>query len=634
MTMADFFIRNIWLIILLPALGTVFLHFFGRRIGEPLAGWIASSMIGGSFIIGLIAAIPLFQGEAEAHVVHVFDWIPAIGASAELLWDPLAALMVLVVAGVGSVIHVYAIGYMHGDDRFSRFFVYMNLFATSMLTLVLANNFAVLFVGWELVGLCSYLLISFWFVRPSAAAAGKKAFIVNRIGDFGFLIGIMIIFSTFGTLSYTTVLDDPGKLLGAGAATAVGLLLLVGATGKSAQLPLYVWLPDAMEGPTPVSALIHAATMVTAGVFMIARTSAIYALSDTASIVVATIGALTAFYAATIAMAQTDIKRVLAYSTISQLGYMFLGVGSAAYVAGVFHLMTHAAFKALLFLGAGAVIHGMSDEQDIFKMGGLWSKMKTTGVTMAIATVAISGIPPFAGFWSKDEILGTVFNRGGWWVVLWAIGLITAGLTAFYMTRWFVLTFLGEPRWDEGMHPHEAPKVMTVPLMVLAVLATVGGLINTPFKAGLEHFLEPSFEGVTLAHEPEGAALWLLAALSVLVALIGMGIAWRLYTRPEGAKEEWTTNIPSLWRRMGHAYYMDDVYGTVIVAPGKLASAWSAFVLDAKVIDGFVNGVGIVVRRIGAALRPLQSGYVRNYALTIAAGVVGFVIWFLSTGGL
>jgi NADH-quinone oxidoreductase subunit L len=632
MTMSEFFIRNIWLIILLPAIGAVVLHFVGRRIGEPIAGWVASSMIGLSFLIGLIAAIPLFQGTAEAHVVHVFDWIPALGASAELLWDPLSALMVLVVSGVGALIHIYSIGYMHGDERFTRFFVYLNLFATSMLTLVLANNFGVLFVGWELVGLCSYLLISFWYVRPSAAAAGKKAFIVNRIGDFGFLIGLMIIFSTFGTLSYTTVLNDPGKLLGAGAATAVGLLLLVGATGKSAQLPLYVWLPDAMEGPTPVSALIHAATMVTAGVFMIARTSSIYALSDTASVVVATIGALTAFYAATIAMAQTDIKRILAYSTISQLGYMFLGVGSAAYVAGVFHLMTHAFFKALLFLGAGAVIHGMADEQDIMKMGGLWSKMKTTGITMAVATLAISGIPPFAGFWSKDEILASTFGRGGWWVVLWAIGLITAGLTAFYMTRWFVLTFLGEPRWDDGVHPHEAPKVMTVPLMVLAALATVGGLINTPFRAGLEHFLEPSFEHLTSG--PSGATVWLLAAISVVVALIGIVVAWRLYSRRDAAEEAWTAGLPSLWRRMGHAYYVDDVYGTLVVAPGKLLAAWSAFVLDKKVIDGAVIGVGTVVRRIGAALRPLQNGFVRSYALSIAAGVVGLVIWFLATGGL
>jgi NADH-quinone oxidoreductase subunit L len=631
MTMSEFFIRNIWLIILLPAIGAVLLHFFGRRIGEPLAGWFASAMIGLSFVIGLIAAIPFFQGTAEAHVVRVFDWIPALGATAELLWDPLSVLMVLVVTGVGTLIHIYAIGYMHGDERFTRFFVYLNLFAMSMLTLVLANNFAVLFVGWELVGLCSYLLISFWYIRPSAAAAGKKAFIVNRIGDFGFLIGLMIIFSTFGTLSYTTVLDDPGKALGAGAATAVGLLLLVGATGKSAQLPLYVWLPDAMEGPTPVSALIHAATMVTAGVFMIARTSSIYALSETASIVVATIGALTAFYAATIAMAQTDIKRVLAYSTISQLGYMFLGVGSAAYVAGVFHLMTHAFFKALLFLGAGAVIHGMADEQDILKMGGLWSKMKTTGMTMAIATLAISGIPPFAGFWSKDEILSSTFARGGWWVVLWAIGLITAGLTAFYMTRWFVLTFLGKPRWGEGVHPHEAPKVMTVPLMVLAALATVGGLINTPFKAGLEHFLEPSFEHLT--HGPSGATVWILAAVSVAVALVGIIIAWRLYNRPDAAEETWTTGVP-LWRSMGNAYNMDDVYGRLVVLPGKSLAAWSAFVFDNKLIDGIVNGVGTVVRRIGAALRPLQSGFVRSYALTIAAGVLGLVIWFLATGGM
>ncbi len=631
--MADFVIRNIWLIILLPAVGTVLLHFLGRRIGEPWAGWIASSAIGGSFVLGLIAAMPLFAGEAEAHVVHVFDWIPALGANAELLWDPLSALMVLVVSGVGTLIHIYAIGYMHGDERFGRFFTYLNLFATSMLTLVLANNFAILFVGWELVGLCSYLLISFWFVRPSAAAAGKKAFIVNRIGDFGFLIGLMIIFSTFGTLSYSTVLHDPGSLLGAGAATAVGFLLLVGATGKSAQLPLYVWLPDAMEGPTPVSALIHAATMVTAGVFMVARTSAIYALSEPASIAVATIGALTALFAASIAIAQTDIKRVLAYSTISQLGYMFVGVGSAAYVAGVFHLMTHAFFKALLFLGAGSVIHGMGDEQDITKMGGLWSKMKVTAWTMLIATVAISGIPPFAGFFSKDEILGSAFGRGGWYIVLWAIGLITAGLTAFYMTRWFVLVFLGKPRWDEGVHPHESPKVMTVPLLVLAILSVIGGFVNTPFKKGLEHFLEPAFEGVKLAHEPEGALLWLLAGVSVLVALIGIFVAWTMYNRPEPTAEPLAAKAPNLWRRMANGYYVDDVYGTLIVAPGKLLSAWSAFVFDKKIIDGFVNGVGIVVRRISAALSPLQTGYVRNYALVLAAGIVGFVIWIIGTGG-
>ena len=471
----------------------MFLHFFGRRIGEPFAGWIASATIGSSFIFGLIAALPFFRGEAHPETVYLFDWIPGLGATAELLWDPLSALMVLVVSGVGTLIHIYSIGYMHGDERFGRFFTYLNLFAMSMLTLVLANNFAVLFLGWELVGLCSYLLISFWFTRPSAAAAGKKAFIVNRIGDFGFMIALMLVFTTFGTLSYSQVLENPGELLGAGTATAIGLLFLVGAAGKSAQIPLYVWLPDAMEGPTPVSALIHAATMVTAGVYVVARTAPIYALSDTASLAVATVGALTALLAATIAVAQKDIKRVLAYSTISQLGYMFIGVGSAAYVAGVFHLMTHAFFKALLFLGAGSVIHAMADEQNMNKMGGLFGKMKITGWTMGIATLAIAGIPPLAGFWSKDEILGTAFEKGGFYYVLWAIGLITAMITAFYMARMFILTFLGKPRWDEGVHPHESPYSMTVPLMVLAVLSVVGGLVNTPFRLGLEHFLEPSF---------------------------------------------------------------------------------------------------------------------------------------------
>jgi len=630
--MADFFISHIWVVILLPALGAVFLHFFGRKIGEPWAGIIGSTMVGLSFLAGLFAAIPVLQGTSEHHVVTVFEWLSPVGANAELLWDPLSAFMVLIVTGVGFLIHVYSIGYMHGDERFARFFTYLNLFVTSMLTLVLANNFGLMFVGWEMVGLCSYLLISFYYTKPSAAAAGKKAFIVNRIGDFGFLIGLMIIFSSFGTLSYSTVLNDPGKVLGAGAATAVGLLLLIGATGKSAQLPLYVWLPDAMEGPSPVSALIHAATMVTAGVFMIARTSAIYGLSPVASGVVATIGAFTAFYAATIAMAQTDAKRILAYSTISQIGYMILGVGSAAYVAGVFHLMTHAFFKALLFLGAGAVMHGMSGNLNIFKMGGLWSKMKVTGITMAVATLAISGIPPFAGFWSKDDILGKTFERGGYYIFLWAIGLAAVALTAFYMTRWFVLIFLGKPRWDEGIHPHEAPKTMTVPLMVLAFLATFGGFINTPWKPGLEHFLEPALDHV--AEAPAGGMAWLLSGISVLVALGGIFVAWRLYNRADATEERWTTTIPSLWRRMGHAYYIDDVYGTLVVAPGKLLAAFSAFVFDKRIVDGAVNGVGAVVRRVAASLRPLQTGYVRTYALTIAAGAIGLIIWFLSTGGL
>ena len=632
--MTDFFVDNLWVIIALPALGAVFLHFFGRRIGEPVAGWIASAMIGSSFVIGLIAAVPFIQGGAHPETVYLFDWIPGLGATAELLWDPLSALMVLVVSGVGTLIHIYSVGYMHGDERFARFFTYLNLFATSMLTLVLANNFAVLFLGWELVGLCSYLLISFWFTRPSAAAAGKKAFIVNRIGDFGFMIALMLVFTTFGTLSYSEVLHDPGELLGAGTATAIGLLFLVGAAGKSAQIPLYVWLPDAMEGPTPVSALIHAATMVTAGVYVVARTSPIYALSDTASVAVATIGALTALLAATIAIAQKDIKRVLAYSTISQLGYMFIGVGSAAYVAGVFHLMTHAFFKALLFLGAGSVIHAMADEQNMNKMGGLFKHMKITGWTMGIATLAIAGIPPLAGFWSKDEILGSAFEKGGFYYVLWAIGLVTAMITAFYMARMFILTFLGKPRWDEGVHPHESPLSMTVPLMVLAGLSVVGGLINTPFRLGLEHFLEPAFEGVKLTHAPEGALLWILAAVSVLAGIIGISIAAALYLGPEDRRERLLAKVRRPWFAMENAYWVDQMYGRMIVLPGKKASNWAAFSFDTKLVDGLANGVGVLVQRVSTALRPIQTGLVRNYALILAAGVVGLVIWFLSSGGL
>jgi NADH-quinone oxidoreductase subunit L len=376
----------LWVVIALPLAGAFFLHFFGRRVGEPLSGWLASAAIGAAFVVAAIAAVPFFQGGEEGTVVLLWSWMPAVGASFELLWDPLAALMALVVTGVGTLIHVFAIGYMHGDERFPRFFTYLNLFAASMLTLVLAGNYAMLFIGWELVGLCSYLLIGFWFTRPTAAAAAKKAFVVNRIGDLGFMIALMLVFATFGTLSMTGIFERAGEELTSGMATAIGLLFLWGAAGKSAQIPLYVWLPDAMEGPTPVSALIHAATMVTAGVYLIARSAPIYEFTPTASVVVATIGALTALWAATIAMAQRDIKRVLAYSTISQLGYMFLGVGAAAYVAGIFHLMTHAFFKALLFLGAGSVIHAMSGEQDMHRMGGLFPRMRVTAVTMQWAS--------------------------------------------------------------------------------------------------------------------------------------------------------------------------------------------------------------------------------------------------------
>jgi NADH-quinone oxidoreductase subunit L len=616
------------LAILLPLGGSVLLLFTGKRMPEPLAGVIATLTVGGGFVCAAIAAADFFTGTGEAITVRWFDWMPAFGVNAALGWDRLSALMTLVVTGVGALIHLYSIGYMKGDPRFGRFFTYLNLFITSMLILVLADNFALLFVGWELVGLCSYLLISFWFEKETAAAAGKKAFVVNRVGDVGFIVALMLVFSHFGTFHFGTVFESAPSVLTTGTATAIGVLLLVGAAGKSAQLPLYVWLPDAMEGPTPVSALIHAATMVTAGVYMVARTSVIFDMAPTAAAIVAIVGTATALFAATIAVAQSDIKRVLAYSTISQLGYMFMGVGAGAYVAGVFHLMTHAFFKALLFLGAGSVIHGMHGEQDMWKMGGLRRKMPVTFVTMLLAWLAISGIPPLAGFWSKDEILGTVFERGGAWTVLWAVGLFTALLTAFYMTRLMWLTFFGTARWDDGVHPHESPAVMTFPLLVLAALSVGGGLVNTPFRTSLEHFLDPVFEAVHLAAAPEGSLAVTLAAVSVVAALLGIGVAilrYRRRTAPEAG-------LP--WRVLGRGYYVDDFYGQVFARTGKLAAAWLAFRFDARGIDGAVEGVGAVTRKAGSLLRPIQTGFVRSSAAAVVVGAVGLLAWFLIRGGM
>jgi NADH-quinone oxidoreductase subunit L len=616
------------LIVLLPLAGMLTLMVFGKRIGEPGAGIIGSLTVVASFGLALVMALDFFNGSGGIETVRWFEWLPGFGVAAELRWDQLSALMTLVVTGVGALIHIYSIGYMHGDPRFGRFFTYLNLFIFSMLTLVLANNFALLFVGWELVGLSSYLLISFWFERDSAAAAGKKAFVVNRVGDVGFIVALMLIFSTFGSLGFDTVFEGAHSELTTGMATAIGLLLLIGAAGKSAQLPLYVWLPDAMEGPTPVSALIHAATMVTAGVYLVARSAAIFELSPVASATVAIVGAATALFAATIALAQRDIKRVLAYSTISQLGYMFMGVGAAAYVAGVFHLMTHAFFKALLFLGAGSVIHGMHDEQDMHRMGGLARKMPVTFATMAIAWLAISGMPPLAGFWSKDEILGTVFERGGLWVILWGVGLVTALLTAFYMTRMMWLTFFGTPRWQDGVHPHESPRTMTVPLMVLAGLSVVGGLVNTPFKTSLEHFLAPVFEAVHVAHAPEGSVALILALVSVAAGVIGIGLAIMRYRSRVPAEDS------GAWTLLRNQYYVDDMYAGVFARGGKLAAAWLAFRFDARGIDGIVEGTGSFTRRVAGWMRPLQTGFVRSYSLAIVAGAVGLLVWFLSRGGL
>ncbi len=623
-----------WLVIALPLAGAAFLHFFGRRIGEPLAGVIGTLAAASSFVVAFIAALPFIVEEGNhGETVMLWEWMPAIGANLEITWDPLAAVMTLIVTGVGSLIHVFSIGYMHGDERFARFFTYLNLFLASMLTLVLGGNFAMVFLGWELVGLCSYLLISFWYTKPSAAAAGKKAFVVNRIGDFGFMVGLMLVFANFGTLAFDGIFERVPEVLDGGTATAIGLLFLVGAAGKSAQIPLYVWLPDAMEGPTPVSALIHAATMVTAGVYLVARSATIFAAGD-AGIVVAVVGALTALWAASIAIAQSDIKRVLAYSTVSQLGYMFIAVGLGGYIAGIFHLMTHAFFKALLFLGSGSVIHGMHEEQDMNKMGGLLRKMPVTGVTMGIATLAIAGIPPLAGFWSKDEILGVAFEYGGLGIGLWVIGLVTALITAFYMTRQWFMVFTGEPRWEKGIEPHESPRSMTVPLVVLAVLSVGAGFLNTPFRLTLEHFLEPSFELVKIAHPPEGLGMFaLLAAISVGAAAAGMGMAGFVYTRPREIWEKFQSGFGGLWEAWQAAYRVDDLYGATIVTPGRKLSEWSAFSFDAGGIDGFVNGIGRVVRAAGARTRVLQTGLVRNYGVGFVAGLLAVVIWLVVAGG-
>ena len=621
-------IDYLWVLIVLPLLGAATLIVFGKRIGEPWSGWLASALVGTAFLIATGLTVPLVTGDGHPETVELFSWIPVLGVDVSLLWDPLAALMTLIVTGVGFLIHVYAVGYMHGDERFGRFFGYMNLFIASMLTLVLASNFVVMFVGWELVGLSSYLLISFWFVRPAAAAAGKKAFIVNRIGDWGFLVALLLIFAAFGTFEFAAVFAEAPTGLTTGMATAITLLLFLGAVGKSAQIPLYVWLPDAMEGPTPVSALIHAATMVTAGIYMIARTAVLFELAPATLTVVATVGAATALFAATLAMGQRDIKRVLAYSTISQLGYMVMAAGVTAFTAGMFHLMTHAFFKALLFLGAGAVIHAVAGEQDMWRMGGLRKVMPITFWTMVVAWLAIAGVVPLSGFWSKDEILAAAFAHGTYFVFLWAIGVVAALLTAFYMTRLMILTFGGEERWPDGVEASGAPPILTVPLVILAVLSATAGIFNTPFRLSLEHFLEPSFEGVTQQQPPEGAIVVALAAVALVVALIGIFWGWARYARKLPVEEG------GFWEAAVDGYRIDDWYGRLVVAPSRATATWAAEILDGRIIDGFVNGVGAGVKSFGDSLSGTQSGWVRWYGAVMAAGALGLLLWLLLSGGL
>ena len=612
-------------IILLPLLGVVFHIFYGARMGRRAVNAVGSGVVLASFLLAVSAFFQLPDGGAL--VDRMFPWITAgeLHVDFALRVDALSAVMILVITGVGFLIHVYSIGYMAEDADVARYFAYLNLFTAAMLVLVMAENLLLLFVGWEGVGLCSYLLIGFWYTDDEKASAGKKAFIVNRIGDAGFLLGLFVLFWSLGehgvwTLSFTDIQAN-ASVLSVGTVTVVCVLLFIGATGKSAQIPLYVWLPDAMAGPTPVSALIHAATMVTAGIYLIARLHFLYAVSPTALALVAYIGAGTALFAATIALVQTDIKRVLAYSTVSQLGYMFLGLGVGAYGAAVFHLMTHAFFKALLFLGAGSVIHGMSDEQDIGKMGGLRHTMPTTYWTFAVGCLAIAGVPLLSGFFSKDLILEEAYTAPHGSAVLWLLGTLGAGLTAFYMFRLLFVTFWGETRADHEVadHIHESPSVMTVPLIVLAVLSVIGGYFSVP------HFLQAVFDQPHAAH-----VSFVVRYLPTLVGLAGIGLAYVLYVRDPGRAERLGQQLAGLHTLLLNKYYIDEIYQAVFVRPTLVASQWLWQVWDTRVIDRVVNGTAQTADASGSALRLWQTGNVQNYALSFLAGamlILGYYLW-------
>jgi NADH-quinone oxidoreductase subunit L len=630
----------LWLLPAFPLFGALVLMVFGRRLGEPRSGWFAAAMPIASFLVSVSVYFDLLSRSSEERheVVTLFSWIPvgALHIDVALLADPLSITMALFITGIGSLIHLYAIGYMHGDPKFSKFFLYLNLFVFSMLMLVLGENLLVTFLGWEGVGVCSYFLISFWHTRDSAAVAGKKAFVTNRIGDFGVMTAMFLAFSTIGSVSYSSINEAAHSgVLAPVTATAIGLLLFVGACGKSAQLPLYLWLPDAMEGPTPVSALIHAATMVTSGVFLMTRMSPVlHASYEWAPMVIACVGAATALFAATIAVAQNDIKKVLAYSTVSQLGYMFLAVGSGAYVAAIFHMVTHAFFKALLFLGSGSVIHGMHHEQDMRRMGALRKLMPVTAITFIIGWLAIAGVPPFAGFWSKDEILLYVYanNRG-----LYVVGLITALLTAYYMTRQVIMVFYGEAKWkdnahDHGAHgdfePYESPKIMLFPLVVLAGLSVVGGAMQLPFSKKL-HFLEHWLAPVVEESEANISKTWayenkyVLLVIAILIAATGIAAAFAVYGKKKVKAVE-----P---RVLEQAWFYDAGAAKLVGGPGRAtfnAVAWA----DSRIVDGAVNGTATLVRNIAGQVRKSQNGFTRVYAALMAVGAVALLAWFLFRG--
>ena len=683
----EYFLAHIWMIPLFPLAGAALMLFIGRKL--PNAG-VNVICVGSVFLAMFYAFGAIWQLVARPAAERVvsyalFDWVPAgimhtnSGRVVDfhvpwgVLMDPLTAVMLLVVTGVGFLIHVYSTGYMSHEGGYYRFFGYLNLFMFSMLTLVLANNLLLLFVGWEGVGLCSYLLIGFYFLKKSASDAGKKAFIVNRIGDAGFLLGLFLMLGTLGTIQFTELgpaIAAGHFLMGDATLTAIALLLFVGATGKSAQLPLYVWLPDAMEGPTPVSALIHAATMVTAGVYMIARTNAVFSMAPKALAVVAVVGAVTSIFAATMGLVQNDIKRVLAYSNVSQLGYMFLACGVGAFTAGVFHLMTHAFFKACLFLGSGSVIHSLSGEQDMRKMGGLWGKIPTTAKTFVVASIAISGIPPLAGFFSKDAILGHAFEYSP---ILWLLGFITAGMTAFYMFRLVNMTFFGKSRVEHDVehHIHESPSSMTVPLMILAGLSLVGGWVGWPESLGgsdrFAKFLEPVMAkhaeegGEAATHAASGASMeYLLMLLSVFMACGGIWLAYNWYIKRPEVPDKIAAWSPFLYKLLYNKYYVDQIYDAMFVNRTKdLALTLGAFdvnivnglgvdgtgwvtritssisgIWDSWIVDGLVNLAARIVWLFSWPVRMLQTGRVARYALFMLLGVLFFLGYYVWTAGL
>ena len=643
-----FLLNHLWIILALPLLGAAINGLFGKRFPQSAVNSVAV----GSVVLSFLAAaetVREFLQLAPSQIPFVgnyFTWM--VGGEATphpfrvdfaLQIDQLTVVMLMVVTFVGMLIHIYSTGYMAHEGGYYRFFSYLNLFMFFMLTLVTAANLIVMFVGWEGVGLCSYLLIGFYFLKKSAADAGKKAFIVTRIGDFGFTVGILMVFATFGTVAFGEIFPQAGSI-SEPVLTTICLLLFTGAIGKSAQLPLYVWLPDAMEGPTPVSALIHAATMVTAGVYMVARMSPLFSKAPVAMLVVAIVGAVTAFYSATIGLVQTDIKKVLAYSTVSQLGYMFLACGVGAYSAGIFHLMTHAFFKGLLFLAAGSVIHAMGGEQDMMKMGGLRKKIPVTYWTMLIATLAIAGIPGFAGFFSKDAILEAASNGRHANLILWLLGVSGAAITSFYMFRLVFLTFFGKPRYDEHkVHVHESPKNMTIPLMVLAFLSIFGGWFAAPKLIGgidyFDKFLAPVFASSAPAAEaaadsieaasPAMALVHALTGWPVIVGVLGLLVAWWFYIKRPDIPKKMAQSVHALYLVLLNKYYVDEIYAALIVRPLLWISTHVLWhVVDEGAIDGVVNGTATVARGSGAEVRKIQSGNTRSYAAWVILGAVGF----------